>query len=257
MRGRILVLLEPITGLVPERWRRAAARLGRHVELRVVASLLIAVGLGWAFAELSDAVLEQETHAFDRAVLLALREPGDPADPLGPRWMHEVGRDITALGGFAVLSLLTAAVAGYLWIRRQHRAALVLLAGVLGAALLSPLLKAAFDRPRPALVPHMAEVYSTSFPSGHAMMSAAAYLVLGMMLARAHRGRRVRAYIVTVAALVALLVGLSRVYIGVHWPTDVLAGWAIGALWAIVVWTLARWPKRPRRPAEEPAASPA
>lgn len=215
----------------------------RHIELRLVVSLLIAVGLGWAFAELTDAVLEDETHAFDRAVLLALREPGDPSDPLGPSWMHEVGRDITALGGFAVLALLTCAVLGYLWMRRQHRAGLVLLAGVLGAATLSPLLKEAFDRPRPELVPHMTEVYSTSFPSGHAMMSAATYLVLGMMLARVHRARRVRAYIVTVCALVAILVGVSRVYVGVHWPTDVLAGWSIGALWAIVVWTIGAGPR--------------
>jgi len=187
-------------------------------------------------------------------VLLALRDPGNPSNPLGPRWLHEVGRDITGLGGITVLTLLTTATLGYLWIRRQHRAGWVLLAGVLGAALMSQLLKQAFDRPRPDLVPHMAEVYSASFPSGHAMMSAATYLLLGLMLAHVHRGRRVRAYIVTVSVVVALLVGVSRVYMGVHWPTDVLAGWALGALWAIVVWTLAhrRGPRRHPRPA--PAA---
>jgi undecaprenyl-diphosphatase len=247
---------ERVEAAIPERWRRVAARAGEQVELRLVASLLIVVALGWAFAELTDSVLEHETHAFDRALLLALREPGDPSDPLGPGWMHEVGRDVTALGGVAVLGLLTAAVLGYLWIRRQHRAASVLLAGVLGAALASPLLKRAFDRPRPELVPHMAEVYSASFPSGHAMMSAATYLLLGMMLARVHRERRVRAYLVAASTLIALLVGVSRVYVGVHWPTDVLAGWALGALWAIVVWTVAEWPRSRRRAAarEAPAA---
>lgn len=247
-----------IEAAIPDGWRqavaRAKARAARHLELRVVVSLLIAGTLGWAFAELSDAVLEHETHAFDREVLLALREPGNPSNPLGPRWMHEVGRDITGLGGFPVLTLLTAATLGYLWIRRQHRAAWVLLAGVLGAAVMSGLLKRAFDRPRPELVPYTTEVYSASFPSGHATMSAATYLMLGLMLAHVHRKRRVRAYIVTVSVVVALLVGVSRIYMGVHWPTDVLAGWALGALWAIVVWTLAHRRGPRRHPRQAPAA---
>lgn len=216
-------------------------RLRAHVEVGVVAALLTAGGLAWGFAELTDAVFEHEVRAFDRAVLLALREPGDPSDPLGPVWVHEVGRDVTALGGMAVLTILTVAVLGYFWIRRKHRTGWILLAGVAGAAFWSHLLKLVFGRPRPDLVPHMAEVYSASFPSGHATMSAATYLVLGMLLARVHHRRAVRAYIVSVGVMLALLVGVSRVYVGVHWPTDVLAGWALGALWAICVWTVARW----------------
>ncbi len=229
MRERALALLE---------------RLRSHVELSAVVSMLIAGGLAWSFAEITDEVVEHETHAFDRAVLLALREPGNPSDPLGPRWMHEVGRDITALGGVTVLSLLTAAVLGYLWMRKQYRAGWALLAGIAGAGTFTQLLKGVFGRPRPDLVPHMTEVYSLSFPSGHAAMSAATYLVLGMMLAHVHHRRAVRAYLVTVCVIIALLVGVSRVYVGVHWPTDVLAGWALGAVWALCVWTFTSWLER-------------
>lgn len=212
-----------------------------HVELRTVMPLLLVGCLAWAFAELADEVVDDETHAFDRAILLAMREPGDPADPLGPPWMHEVGRDVTALGGITILGLLTASILGYLWMRGLHRLGWALLAGISGAGIFTQSLKALFGRPRPDLVPYMTEVHSAAFPSGHASMSAATYLVLGMILARAHRRRALRAYIVSVCVVLTLLVGISRVYIGVHWPTDVLAGWTLGGLWATCVWTAVRW----------------
>lgn len=217
------------------------ARRLRTVEVRPIAVLAAVAVLTWSFAELTEDVLEEDTRGVDRALLLALREPGNPADPLGPRWMHEVGRDVTALGGIAVLSMLTAAVMGYLWLCGRGRLGWVLLAGMAGGGLWSDLLKDAFDRPRPNLVPYLSEAYSASFPSGHASLAASTYLVLGLMLAHVHRRRAVRAYIVGIAILLTVLVGISRVYVGVHWPTDVLAGWTLGALWAIVVWTVARW----------------
>ncbi len=239
------------------RARSWARWLRRHVELRPIAALFAIAVLAWALAELTDDVLERDTHAVDTAVLLALRDAGDPSDPLGPPWMHEVGRDVTALGGVAVLGLLTAAVLGYLWLRGEGRVGSVLVAGVVGAASLSQLLKGVFDRPRPDLVPHLSEAYSASFPSGHAAMSAATYLVLGMLLARVHRRREVKAYLVLVGVLLAVLVGVSRVYVGVHWPTDVLAGWTLGALWAIAVWTVGRWVEDRRRRVIDPRARPA
>lgn len=205
--------------------------------LGVVAVVLLALGL----AELTDDVLEHDTAWLDRTILLALRENDDPSDPIGPRWMHEVGRDITALGGGPVLALLTGIVLGYLWARGRWRAGWVLAAGFVGSFLWTAILKAAIDRPRPRLVTHLTEVSSASFPSGHSAMSAATYLALGMLLARAHEQRRVKVYLVCAMAFVVFLVGVSRVYMGVHWPTDVLAGWALGTLWAIAIWTLAWW----------------
>jgi undecaprenyl-diphosphatase len=231
----------------------------KRPEVRVVASMLVVCGLLWFFADFTEDVLARDTHAFDRALLMALREEGAPEDPIGPSWMHEVARDVTALGGYAVLSMLTIAVIGYLWIRRKPRTSLVLVAGVAGAFAASHLLKGIFDLPRPDLVPHLAQVYTASFPSGHAASAAGAYLTIGMMLARVHRGRRMRAYLLGTSVTLALLIGASRVYLGVHWPSDVLAGWVIGAAWALVVWSFATLIEvhRARRspPEHEPDAS--
>jgi undecaprenyl-diphosphatase len=127
---------------------------------------------------------------------------------------------------------------------RKRGAALLVLASVGGGALLSTLLKLSFERPRPDLVPHAVAVYTASFPSGHAMLSAVTYLTLGTLLARIQPRRRLRAYIVAVAVLLTLLVGTSRVYLGVHWPTDVLAGWCLGAAWAMLCWAVALWLQR-------------
>lgn len=222
-----------------DRLRRLARWARPYLELRIAVALLLVVTLGLAFAELTDEVLDRETDAIDRTVFLAFREPN--GQPIGPRWMAEVGRDITALGGVSVLMLLTVAVLGYLWLRRAYRMGWVLLAGFAGASIATMVLKDIIDRPRPALVPHLTEVYSASFPSGHSAMAAATYLTLGMLLARVHSGRRMKAYLVGVMIVVTVLVGVSRIYVGVHWPTDVLAGWALGTLWAIGVWTVARW----------------
>jgi undecaprenyl-diphosphatase len=186
-------------------------------------------------------VSEGGSREFDRRVLLALRSRADPADPLGPRWLEEMARDFTGLGGVGILGLITAASVVYLLMMRKRHAAVFLAVAVGGGILLSTLFKAGFDRPRPDLVAHLAQVYTASFPSGHSMMSAVAYLTLGTLLARLHKGRVVQAFILGVAILITLLVGASRVYLGVHWPTDVLAGWAAGAAWACLCWLVALW----------------
>ncbi len=185
--------------------------------------------------------MEGETHAFDTAVLLALRSPTDTADPLGPGWVEELGRDVTALGGIGVLVALTLAVAGFLWLDGKRREMWFVLAAVAGGQVASTLFKLGFDRPRPDLVPHGSITYTSSFPSGHAMMAAVTYLTLAALLAREQPRRRMRAYLLAVAVIVTLAVGISRVYLGVHWPTDVLAGWAAGAAWALMCWTIADW----------------
>jgi undecaprenyl-diphosphatase len=213
----------------PRRLREAVPLLG----------LLLAAAALWAFVGLADEVREGDTHALDRGILLALRNPADPADPLGPRWLEEVARDVTALGGNAVLTGVTLAVIGFLALARKRGAALLVAASVGGGMALSTLLKLGFARPRPDLVPHAVEVYTASFPSGHAMLSAITYLTLGALLARVQPRWRLRIYILALAVLVTLLVGSSRVYLGVHWPSDVAAGWCVGAAWALACWLAA------------------
>lgn len=222
------------------RLRRAAVSLGERLEAGTVLLLLLAAGSLWAFAEIADEVLEGDSAAVDRVLLLLLRTPGDPADPIGPPWLEEIGRDVTALGGIAVLTLLTLTVATFLVLRRLRHAAWLLLAATSSGVLVSVLLKDAFARARPDLVPHGVHVASASFPSGHSMMAAIVYLTLGALLARVEPDRRIKAFLLAVAILLALLVGISRVYLGVHWPTDVLAGWTIGAAWALLCWLIAR-----------------
>ncbi len=213
--------------------------LGGH-DFATLVSLLVLLAAVWGFVELADEVFEGETGGFDRWLILALRNPADLSDPLGPAWLEELGRDFTALGGVGVLTLLTLAAAGFLLLRRKGHAALLLLAAVGGGIALSTLMKYGFARPRPDLVPHGSQIYTSSFPSGHSMMSAVTYLTLGALLARAEASRRIKAYLLILAVLLTFSVGLSRVYLGVHWPTDVLAGWTAGAAWALACWLAAR-----------------
>jgi undecaprenyl-diphosphatase len=219
----------------------ALFRILKRTELPILLLIgLLLAGL-WAMAEIVDEVREGDTVAFDEALLLAMRNPADLADPVGPPWLEEMMRDFTGLGGVAVLALLTAFAIVYLLLMERRRAALLVLIAVGGGMLLSSLSKAGFDRPRPDLVPHGSYVYTASFPSGHSMMSAVTYLTLGALLARTHARRRVKLFFLSTAVTVTLLIGVSRVYLGVHWPTDVLTGWAAGAVWAILCWLAALW----------------
>lgn len=238
----------------PPQIRRALSWIGRHELGSILSALALALGT-LVFAQIADEVAEGETRELDRAVLLMLREQNDVADPIGPRWLEEMGRDLTALGGFTVLGLLTFGVMGYLLLLRKPRAALFVAASVAGAAVLSSLLKQTFARPRPDLVPQFSYVVSASFPSGHSMLSAAVYLTLGALLARLHADLMLKAYVLLWALLLAVLVGGSRVYVGVHWPTDVVAGWAAGAAWAATCWLVARALQR-RGEVEPPAQAP-
>jgi undecaprenyl-diphosphatase len=198
--------------------------------------ILFALGAAalWAFIELADEVLEGTTTSLDETILLMLRSASDVSDPLGPAWLEEMMRDFTGLGGVGFLTLLTIAVIGFLLVARKPKGALAVLIAVGGGIVISSLLKAGFDRPRPDLVPHGSLVYTSSFPSGHSMMSATVGLTLGAMLARIMPKKRLRAYILATSILITLLVGASRVYLGVHWPTDVLAGWLVGSAWALI-----------------------
>jgi undecaprenyl-diphosphatase len=207
-------------------------------------AVLLAVGGVWGFVEIADEVVEGETRTFDEWALRALRQPDDPATPLGPRWLHEVGRDVTGLGGVAVLVMITLAVLGFLWMQKKYHAMWLVIAATAGGQIISTLLKNAFARPRPRLVEHLSHVYTHSFPSGHSMLSAVVYLTLGALLSRFIEGRWSKFYFLGIAMLLTFLVGVSRVYMGVHYPTDVLAGWTAGLVWAVLCWLVARYLQR-------------
>jgi undecaprenyl-diphosphatase len=220
-------------------YRKFVAWLG-GTDLVVLCSLIVIVIGLWSFVLLAFLVSRGSVQRFDDRVILSLRNPQDPADPWGPAWLGEIGRDLTALGGIAALCLITAAVTGYLLICRKYHALWFLLGATLSGLLLSGLLKNLFDRPRPQLVPHLSHVTTTSFPSGHSVLSAVVYLTLGSLLARLVQRRRLKLYFLGVGLFLCFLVGVSRVYMGVHYPTDVLAGWSIGLAWAFLCSLVAR-----------------
>jgi undecaprenyl-diphosphatase len=193
---------------------------------------------------LAGGVSGEDAGDFDRTVLLALRAPGDPGRPLGPLWLTLTAQDITSLGGYPIVTLVSLLTAGLLLIVGKRGAALLVLIAVGGGMLLTEALKDLLDRARPDLVPHGVNVYTASFPSAHAMLSAITYLTLGAVVVRVQAGRRVKAYVSLVAVVLTLLVGASRVFLGVHWPTDVLAGWCAGAAWAVLCWLIALWLQR-------------
>lgn len=224
----------------PVRWlpRWIAAEFGTLATLLVAASALL------AFARIAEEVTDGETHGFDEWLLLAFRNPNDLADPIGPTWLEIAMRDITSLGSTTVLAIVTLAAVLYLVMDGKRASAALVTIAVCGGAVLSYLLKFGFDRPRPDLVAHLVEVHTLSFPSGHAMGAAFTYLTIGALLARTQPRRRIKIYVLTVAVLLTLLVGVSRVYLGVHWPTDVLAGWCAGSAWALICWTFALWLQR-------------
>ena len=217
----------------------------------VIARGIVALG-AFAFMAIADEALEGDTHAFDESILKALREPGDASNPIGPAWLADMMADLTALGGIAVLTLLVVGVVFYLLSVGKRGTALLVGGAVGSGAILSTLLKLGFDRPRPDLIAHLSHAYSSSFPSGHAMLSAVTYLTLGVLLARAHERRRTKIIVMTYGVTLTVLIGLSRIYLGVHWPTDVMAGWALGAAWAAVWWLIA-WQLQRRGKIEQPA----
>jgi undecaprenyl-diphosphatase len=223
---------------VPAKWRQF---FSRYLELDLLAGIFVFAAAIFTFLKLISEMREGETRSADQAILLALRDPNDLSNPIGPDWVETMCRDITSLGSPAVLTLITIAAVSYLWIDGKRATALFAALSIVGGAIVVSLLKFGFARPRPELVSHLVNVNSFSFPSGHAAMAAVTYLTLGALLARVQKRPLMKLYVLAVASILVLLVGFTRVYLGVHWPTDVLAGWCIGTAWAIGCWLAATW----------------
>ena len=234
-------------------WVRRAGRL----EVGLLWLILCAAGGLWTFVALAERVVGGDTGKFDKQLLLALRQPGNLALPIGPSWTLQVARDITAFGGGVGIVFITLAVSGFLALQRRFGLLSVVLSSVLGGTALSLVLKELFHRPRPEIVPHLTDIASSSFPSGHSMLSSVVYLTLAALLARAVPNLGTKIYLFVLAVALVFLIGLSRVYLGVHYPTDVLAGWGIGSAWAIICCGAAHFLSRKRLVTEvEDAAEP-
>ncbi|NEI70647.1 phosphatase PAP2 family protein [Rhizobium lusitanum] len=213
--------------------------LNRYEPLLLVMFAALSGGI-LLFIYLTGEVLEGSTRGFDEAILLALRQPGNLSVPIGPGWLTHAVKDITSLGGMTVLALMTVLVTIYLLLDRQRAIAVFVLASVLGGWGLSAALKIGVARPRPDIVPHLVEVHDLSFPSGHAMVSAVTYLTLAALISGTRPHRSTRIFTVAAGILLTLMIGASRIYLGVHYPTDVLGGWCAGATWALGCWIVAR-----------------
>jgi len=174
----------------------------------------------------------------DRALLLALRQPGQPGTPIGPAWLEAAMIDVTALGGVTVLPLVVTVTVIALAIERRWLTMWLVLGATISGSVAVDIAKALVGRPRPDLVDHLVKVSSLSFPSGHSANSAIVYLTLATLLTQIIRRAALRRFVLAVAILLVVAIGCSRVYLGVHWPSDVLAGWSFGALWALAWWAI-------------------
>jgi undecaprenyl-diphosphatase len=218
----------------------AGGRRRNYIEFQcLVVGFILVLGT-WAAIQLVDEVVKGDTRTFDEWVMRSLRQDADISLPIGPRWLRMAGADLSGLGDPAILLFVILAVAGWLFLERKFHAMWFVLAAALGGQIMSSVFKILFARERPDIVPHLVEVSSASFPSGHSMMSAVVYLTLGALLVRLEVRRRTRIYSMTIAVLATVLVGFSRIYLGVHFPTDVLAGWLIGLMWALLCWIVVR-----------------
>jgi len=215
-------------------------------ELKLLVVLLVAALWAWAFVLVLAAVGFARIQSFDEHLLLVLRRPENLSVPIGPHWLLDVAREITALGSTTILLVVTSSVVGYLWLERRYGLLALVLASTSGGVLITTMLKDVLGRPRPSVVPHLVAVTSPSFPSGHSMLSTTVYLTLGALLTRVSADRATKLYFVLLPSMLTVSIGLSRIYLGVHYPTDVLGGWVGGLVWALACVVVARELERRR-----------
>jgi len=211
------------------------------LETRILAYVTALAFSLWSFVEVAEAVQEGATGLIDERILLTLRAQADAATPHGPAWLQAMARDVTSLGSAFVLGTLGFVVVGFLMLAGKRRTSLLVLMSTVSGTLTMLLLKQAFDRPRPSLLVRGDHAMAASFPSGHAMVSTLVYLTLAALITRLLPSTVLKLYVLAVALLLSVLIGLSRIYLGMHWPTDVMAGWAAGATWALGSRTLVEY----------------
>lgn len=202
-------------------------------QLHSVAVFTVTTG-ALLFLAMAISVQLQLSTRFDESLVRMI----NPSASLGK--LQEIARDVTALGGYTVLTLVVVSVCLFLKATGRGATMYYLITTVVGGYLLMTVLKSSFGRPRPAGVLHLSYVESSSFPSGHSMMSTVVYCTVGLLLADLTRHARLRRHLLVVPALLTFAVGLSRIYLGVHYPTDVIAGWSAGILWSSGAWLIAR-----------------
>lgn len=215
---------------------RRAWRIARTEIAALTALFVVALGV-MTFAEVADDMTEADGQAFDSMVLAWMQPVA--GEPRGPWWLHEAAADLTSLGGISVLTLFAVIAFSFLLIQKKRLSAVLLVVGLIGGVALSEGLKAMFGRARPPLDYQAVETLNASFPSGHALLSTVFYLTLGVMLTRAFAQNHFKAFVLGASILIALLIGLTRVYLGAHWASDVFAGWSVGAAWAMALWLVA------------------
>ncbi|WP_141735304.1 phosphatase PAP2 family protein [Oligoflexus tunisiensis] len=212
----------------------------RERDTRLLLAALLSAASFFAFMEIADDVTEGDTQTLDERIVISLREPHDLSDPIGPLWIESAVRDVSALGSYVVLTFYVSFVLIFLILIRRYKASLFVLGATLSGVIVSHSLKIFFSRPRPDIVTHGAHVMTYSFPSGHSMLSAVVYLTLGALLTELVTRKRLKSYFLLVAMFLSGVVGLSRIYLGVHYPSDVLAGWCAGLCWAALFTVIAR-----------------
>ncbi len=208
--------------------------------LKPLTVALIVVVLLWGGLAAFTAAAEGSATQIERQIVLALRSADDPARMIGSRWMEEIMRDFTALGGYAVLTIVVVTATVFFRLTTTDVQAKFLLATTVGGYVVGMTLKLVVGRERPAIVPHLSHVDSSSLPSVHSMMSTVVYLTIGLLLAGRQRDSRVRRLLVGLPLILTVLVGCSRVFMGVHYPSDVLAGWTAGLLWTAAAFRMDR-----------------
>jgi undecaprenyl-diphosphatase len=213
-------------------------------EIKILVNLFILVTALLLFTLVAREVVSGSTKEFDEIVLNYLRDNGTAKLPIGPRWFTGWMIDITSLGGATIIFLITSAVVFYFLIQKQYEFMWLVLIATIGGVFLSFGLKELFARERPPLIYHLLKVKSMSFPSGHAMMSSIFYLTQAALFAKAQSNKNLKAYTLLIAIVLVFLIGVSRIYLGVHYPTDVLAGWSIGLAWASLCWLAATYLQR-------------